>query len=281
MKYGKEVMPAQDRTTASAFEKVSLLKFCVDQVSASSRRYQIPNARTQKEGFMPTSIGTLVKEIQTLTNKMASTEGKAVLHAIELSRCYTALRKQVKNRQWEKTLAALGTTPRVACRYLVISKSWWIKQAPGPELLALMPCDLHKLEALSKLEQQALSVLLKAVNCKDSSRGEVISAVDGVLGVPHTPSADDDEVTLSDLKKRWEGSIRKIIADIEDLDNEDLDDEAREDLWTDLSKKFSEVEAALYPPEEEDPDASSGPSDDEDDELGDETDEDDEEAAVS
>jgi len=194
---------------------------------------------------MPDPVTGLVEDIKVLTTKMAKAEGNAVLHVIELARLYVELRQSVKKRQWERTLTELGVSLRVASRYLVIGESWWLQDPPGSDELTLLPCDLEKLEQLSKLSPHHLPVVLQAVRCKEVSRGAVISAVQRVLG-GKPPAPADDEVTVKSLKKKLSGYVRRFVNVIEELREEDLDAQARQDLWGELQAEFSEVEAALY-----------------------------------
>ena len=150
---------------------------------------------------MDLTVPTLIEQIRVESEKMANSEGAAVLHAIELAKLYGVLRGSVTGRRWEKSLAELGISPRVAARYLKISESWWGTRTPGSEILALLPCDLHKLEWICRLGESELPVFVKALQCKDVSRGEVITAVQKLLGEQPGSPPRDDRVTAEQLKR--------------------------------------------------------------------------------
>jgi hypothetical protein len=198
---------------------------------------------------MTTQVTSLVHNIKARLEEMAKSEGETVRHAIELARLFTELKQQVGRRNWERTLQELGISPRVACRYLAIGNSWWLDQPLGPEVLALLPCDLQKLESLSRLSPPFLEVVIKAIDCKEASRGAVISAVHKVLGdEPAAPKGR--EITVEKLKNQWEGYVRRMVDVIEDIQDEDFDEETRQLVWNELQAKFAEVEELLYPQEE-------------------------------
>jgi len=214
---------------------------------------------------VPTNIDTLVEGIKVLNSKMDKAEGKAVLHTIELASMYVELRQNVKNRQWERTLKEVGISPRVASRYLTIGESWWLDQQPGPDELARLPWDLEKLESLSKLSVEALPIVLKSINPRQDSRGAVKAAVQRVTGgSPSEPA--DDEITVKKLQKQLSNYVHCMVNVIEDLEEHDLDDEAKEELWNTLQATFSEVKQVLHPSEEvAEPTAEQPADEDEDD----------------
>ena len=192
---------------------------------------------------MELSVPTLIEQIRVESEKMATSEGAAVLHAIELAKLYGVLRRSVTGRRWEKSLAELGISPRVAARYLKISASWWGCRTPGSEILALLPCDLHKLEWICRLGESELPVFVKALQCKDVSRGEVITAVQKLLGEQPGSPPRDDRVTAEQLKRVWSQSLRGLLAVAEDLT--ELDAEERQQVCEEVLAEFARVEQAF------------------------------------
>jgi len=195
------------------------------------------------------NFNTLIGKIKNQLDLVAEKEGNSVLAGIELGKLYVDLRTKVRPRQWEKTLRGLNVNPRVASRYLTIGGSWWATgQALGTVLLAQMPCDVQKLESLSRLSPESLPTCLKLIDCKTGSRGAVISAVKRLLN--ESPAASEErQVTVKILKKRWDDYIHRIVDAIDSLDDQDIDEQARQELLDEFLAKFTEVEEALQPEE--------------------------------
>jgi hypothetical protein len=205
---------------------------------------------------METQVSSLIEQIRVESEKMATSEGAAVLHAIELAKLYGVLRDSVTGRRWAKSLAELGISPRVAARYLKISESWWGTRTPGSDILSLLPCDLHKLEWISRLSESALPVFVKTLKCKDVSRGEVISAVQALLGEQPGSPARNDSVTVQQLRRAWSQNIKGLLAVAEDLT--ELDAEERQQVWDEFLAEFARVEQAFRAAAEGEPEEDPG-----------------------
>jgi len=189
-------------------------------------------------------FNTLISKIRGQLSRVAENEGAAIVSVIELALLYVELREKVRKRQWEKTVTDLGVCPRFAGRYLHIGASWWTQaQALSSDLLAQLPCDVHKLEWLSKLSREDLLACLKLVDCKTCSRGAVIKAVQRMLGVTRAAS-EEQPVTVKELRKRWADYIRRMVDAIDRLT---VDDQTREQLLDELQSQFAEVEESLNP----------------------------------
>jgi len=195
------------------------------------------------------NVKALVSEIKARLDKVAEKEGAVILSIIELADLYGKLRKSVRDSQWEKRLAELGQHPRVVSRYLSIGRSWWGSNvARVSTFLPQMPIDVHKLEWLAKLSPEELPYCVKLIDCKHSSRGAVIQAVQRMIG--ERPAASEDRHTsVKDLKKRWSDYIRRMVSAIDNLGDRDVDGKVRQDLWDEMQAKFAEVEKILNPEE--------------------------------
>jgi hypothetical protein len=196
---------------------------------------------------MSQRLSALVDKIKAALQKMDQDHAAVVLQAIELGRLFVALRKKVRRGVWEKTLKDLGFDPRVVCRYLALGESWWTNQAIGPDLLAQLPCDPHKLVWLCRLSPEELPNFLKVVDCKDGSRGAVIKAVQQIRG-EKPPASAEQQVTIQALKKRWADYVNRMVAAIDSLPEETVDEQTRQQLRDELYAKFAELEEALEPP---------------------------------
>jgi hypothetical protein len=205
---------------------------------------------------MDLTVPTLIEQIRVESEKMANSEGAAVLHAIELAKLYGVLRGSVTGRRWEKSLAELGISPRVAARYLKISASWWGSRTPGSEIRSLLPCDLHKLEWICRLSEAALPVFVKALKCKDVSRGEVIAAVQKLLGEQPGSPARHDSVTVQQLRRAWSQNIKGLLAVAEDLT--ELDAVERQQVCEEVLAEFARVEQAFRAAAEGEPEEDPG-----------------------
>jgi len=198
---------------------------------------------------MANQITTLIEKIKVELGLMAHKEGQAVLSVIEKARLFVELKQSAGKRAWERSLRELDIHPRIAYRYLVIGQCGWTRSlTQGSHLLTQLPCDLQKLEWLSKLNQEQLPTFLKVVPCKDASRGCVIQAVQRMIG--EQPSASDDrQITIDVLKKRWANYVNRLVEDIEDLVTEEIDATTRQQLLEELTSTFCEIEEILTPPE--------------------------------
>jgi len=193
------------------------------------------------------AFDTLIAEIKARISLTAEQEGHAILSVIELARLYVRLKNSVRKHQWEKTLGELGVNPRVASRYLLIGERWSTPEnTPCSAILSQLPCDVHKLEWLARVNPEELSSILKIVDCKTGSRGAVIRGVQRLLG--ERPAASDErQSTVEDVKKRWSDYIRRTVDAIYSLPDPDVDGEARQQLLEALQVQFAEVEDALLP----------------------------------
>jgi hypothetical protein len=198
---------------------------------------------------MANQIATIVEKIKAELGTAAHKEGQAVLSVIETARLFVELKQSAGKRAWERSLRELDIHPRTAYRYLVIGQCGWTSSlTQGSHLLTQLPCDLQKLEWLSRLSQDQLAHLLKVVSCKDASRGCVIQAVQRLIG--EQPSASEErQITIDVLKKRWANYVNRLVEDIEDLVTEEIDATTRQQLLEEFSSKFYEIEEMLTPRE--------------------------------
>jgi len=189
-------------------------------------------------------IATWIAEIKKCTSKLEDIDGMSILKIIELASLYIHLQANVRPKQWGKTLEELGVHVRVANRYLIIGGSWWPKHPPGPELLSLMPNDVHKLEWIARLPSESLATFLRTIDCREGSRGAVIAAVQRVLGT-RKKSPKAPKMTWQDLKKRWSDYVDRMIDAIDNLGDQEIDETCCKELVDSLRAKYVEMEDAL------------------------------------
>jgi hypothetical protein len=198
---------------------------------------------------MNLTIPALIEKIKAQTFKTAKSEGAAVLETIELGRLYKALKTRVKKGLWAKTLKGIDVEARVADRYITIGESWWAAdQTHGSDSLPLdlLPCDLHKLCWICRLTPEQLSNFLKIFDCKRSSRGTVIKAVQRLKG-DQRPASEDQPVTVKTLKKKWKYYVGLTVQAICNLKDGEIDETVRQELLDEMLASFSDVEEALAP----------------------------------
>lgn len=139
------------------------------------------------------TVNQLLDAIRTEQRSIDLHEGDVVVCHIRLAVRLAELR-QLAKRTWGKQLKTLGMNPRVGRRYLKIAQNWpneiGLKESA---LLPRLPTDLLKLEWLCRVSTPQLRELLNNLDCKKTSRGQVIAAVREVLG-EDPPSTPDDEV---------------------------------------------------------------------------------------
>jgi len=197
---------------------------------------------------MNNDISVLIQKIKDAMSLAAVDEGKVVLHHIELARLYSELRGLVKRRKWEETLKGIGVSPRVANRYLAIAKGWWVARELAPDLLSKLPCDVHKLEQLSKLTVEQLTAVTTSLDCKDCSRAQVTESVIRWIGDKPNLSTDEDEIAKA-LKKRWSSHSKAMVTVATDVFEEGFQPSERKKLLDELYANMAEIEKALFPDE--------------------------------
>jgi hypothetical protein len=125
-----------------------------------------------------TRYDELILESRTCIEDYNGRERDCALAVIELGKMLAHLKACVKrDRLWAETVALLGYSVRYAGRLVVIGESGWATQTPADEVLAQLPSDVEKLEWLSKLTPEQLSIVLKGCNAKEADYGEVIAEV--------------------------------------------------------------------------------------------------------
>jgi hypothetical protein len=193
-------------------------------------------------------VNDLLRQIEEETIQLHLDEGNLVLKAISLGKLFVALKCSVRPHRWLKELKKLNYQERDARRYLAIGSSWWhTAQTTASELLTGLPYDLHKLEALSRLDQAQLEELSRNRNLRSDSRGEIFSRVQAILG-----REDDTETTVSapsvaDIKKRIDGNVNRILEVLDTLPG-DATDEQRLEIFATLQVGFEEFEKSLMAP---------------------------------
>jgi hypothetical protein len=212
--------------------------------------------RTHKGDYMSNPLEALMEQIKVSTSRLKQAESDYVLATIDLAKSIKYL-KEMCPRSWIKRLKSLGYHPRVAARYLVISRSFWC----GPNGLAndvasQLPSDLQSLEALSQLSTEQLHQFLLHIRSKECSRAVVIRTVQAVLnGRTLTPKAPEP-ITVDDILEGWMKAVEHTLENIEMLGSDVTTPEVRDTLMDELRTKFRQIETALTTsPAEQEPSA--------------------------
>jgi len=209
------------------------------------------------------NVSRIVDAIRVQMKKIEDNASASVLSIIDLANLYTQLRESVRTWHWKEKLSELGVSERVACRYLKIGEGWWTRDSIEPAVLAQLPCDIHKLEWLSRLEPAPLKEALRFIDCRQASRGAVIKAVQRRLGI-RQEVAKPRRVSFAKVMQLCSASIHQMVDAIDNLDPEEVKEEERKALLDELYAQFDDVEEALLPDSEvEEP----PPSDSEEDDL--------------
>jgi hypothetical protein len=128
------------------------------------------------------AVDALLDKIRAEQVNVNSREGPIVASLLRICMHVAELRGLVK-KDWSKRLKQVGMNARVASRYVQIGKSWLGQIGlTESDLLSRLPTDLLKLEWLCRLSTDQLDGLLAQMDCKKTSRGQVIAAVKGILG---------------------------------------------------------------------------------------------------
>ncbi len=139
------------------------------------------------------TVNQLLDAIRAEQRSIDRHEGDVIVCQIRLAARMAELRQSAK-RTWGKQLKTLGMSPRVGSRYLKIAQNWsneiGLKES---DLLPRLPTDLLKLEWLCRVPLRQLRKLLNELDCKKTSRSQVIAAVREALG-EDPPSKPGDEV---------------------------------------------------------------------------------------
>jgi hypothetical protein len=168
-------------------------------------------ASTKKKAEDSTSINTLVNEIVKEQQKIVRLEGDVVASHIRIGNRLAELRPLAK-KTWGRQLKAIGISPRVASRYLKIAENWPAEIGLiESDLLPRLPSDLLKLEWLCRLPKAKLGSLLGKVDCKRSTRPQVIAAVREALG--EEPPAKDEH----DVEKFVQRFIDRLMKTVDGL----------------------------------------------------------------
>jgi len=199
------------------------------------------------------TINDLREQIMAKAKELLKGEGSLLLTVICLGRLFTSLRCSVRKNAWLKELEKMQYKERDVRRYLIIGDSWWsTPQAIGPDLLAKLPYDMHKLEWLCRLSRKELETLTEYRDLRTDSRGEVISRVKKILKVADDGSVRRSAPTIADIQKRFDTNVIHILDALDELP-EDTTDEMRIELLEALMKSFKEIEDTLMSPESQPP----------------------------
>jgi hypothetical protein len=155
------------------------------------------------------NVGTLISSIKAQLHLLDRTENTSLTAVLTLAANLAALRQHVK-RHWAKYLQKLNICPRVGSRYLAIAKSALAEIGLDESQVARVPADLVKLEWISKLDCDQVVHLLEELDCRRSSRGEVIAAVKKHLGQTASETEPDVEKELGRLIERLVGLAGRI-----------------------------------------------------------------------
>jgi hypothetical protein len=149
-----------------------------------------------------TNYDDMIIDIQTCIDEYVGIEGDCVLVVFELGEMLAQLKACVKrDGLWAESAALLGYSVRYADRLVAIGESGWATQTPADEVLAQLLSDVEKLEWLSKLTPEQLSIVLKGCNVKEATRGKVIAEVKKQIGERPSASAPQ-EVTVTKVKRK-------------------------------------------------------------------------------
>jgi hypothetical protein len=176
------------------------------------------------------TLGEIIAQFKEKEELLHKHDTNSLEIVIEQARLMVQLRVKAR-KNWEDTCKKkLNLDPRVARRYLKVGEKWSDQnRTPGSDLLATLPSDLHKLEALCQLTVDQLKTLSGQIDLRKVERAEVIAKVKALVGKGGEEKPDSSPVLA--VLNRWDAFATRVVKDVKNLDQagrqefaEELDD---------------------------------------------------------
>jgi hypothetical protein len=163
------------------------------------------------------TLNEIVEQFKEKAELLRKNEVASVPLIIDQARIMVQLRTKAR-KNWEEVCEQkLKIHPRVARRYLKIGENWSdADRTPGSDVLARLPSDLHKLEALAELPLDLLTTLSGQLDLRRMERTEVIAKVKGMMGKGEGQHSEADPVLA--VFNKWDSFAARLVKEVEGLD---------------------------------------------------------------
>jgi hypothetical protein len=177
-----------------------------DKLVATALR-AVPRQRNKATNVLDQkAIAALIARIFALDEDLDQSEDAGVTALIAKGLLLRELKTLTKNT-WGEKLRGLRIHARVASRLMKIG-AWSHKTGLiGSDLIRRLPHELHKLEAIARLDSGVWQRFVQDRDCRRLTRQEVVKAVNETLGRPSQSRESDTVQRLNAAVEKLEGCI--------------------------------------------------------------------------